>query len=69
MMGNRGRRSGFKSRVCETCGTSKHVVPILYGLLSEEGMKAVESGKYVLGGCCIDEKMPTFYCKKCDGSW
>jgi hypothetical protein len=77
MMGSRRRSYDFdgvrlggrKSRVCENCGTSKQVVTILYGLLTQEAMKDVHSGKYVMGGCCVDEWMPTLYCKKCDDFW
>jgi len=50
---------------CPKCG-SKEAIPIVYGLpISELGMKAKE-GKVKLGGCCVDNYAPEYYCKDCE---
>lgn len=54
-----------KRRMCSKCG-SKKVVPVVYGYPTEKLQELHNKGKVELGGCCITEDMPEFYCKACD---
>ena len=45
---------------------------ILYGLVvtdDSELNEKLNSGKTVLGGCCIDEDSPAWHCNKCKHEW
>lgn len=55
-----------KPRACPACG-HKPVANILYGMpaFSKELEADMESGKVVLGGCCISEDDPTWECAEC----
>ena len=55
---------------CPKCG-SESVAEILYGLIipDDELNEELNSGKTVLGGCCIDEDSPAWYCNKCKYEW
>ena len=54
-----------KKRKCPKC-ESKEVVPIIYGMPSEELLEEMGKGEVALGGCCIIEGQPEWYCKTCD---
>jgi hypothetical protein len=60
----------YKKNKCPYCN-SKDVAKILYGLpsFSKKLEKELESGKLVLGGCCISEDSPLFHCNKCTKEW
>lgn len=53
-----------KPAYCPKC-LSKAVVPILYGMPTEEAWKASKKGKFVLGGCVISPESPKWHCKTC----
>jgi len=53
---------------CTHCG-SENTIPIFYGYPTENSMEAllaaVDRGEIKLGGCCVEEGMPTYHCKDC----
>ena len=53
---------------CIRCG-SKNVLNIVYGYPSSELGQDARDGKVVLGGCCIEEGSPDYYCKDCTQEW
>jgi hypothetical protein len=55
---------------CPACGSTR-VARILYGLpaYDDELRRELDEGRVVLGGCCIDEDMPTRECLECGHSW
>ena len=54
------------SKKCPTCGKTDEVVRIMYGLPTAEGWEEAKAGKYHLGGCCVSDDSPKWYCKRCD---
>ena len=58
----------FKINKCPRCG-SKKVIPIIYGMLTEEYHLKAESGRIKAGGCCITNHSPNYYCKECEYEW
>jgi len=61
-LGRRGR--------CPRCG-SRSVAEILFGLpeWSEELEDKLDSGRLVLGGCCVTGSDPDRHCNACDHRW
>ena len=57
----------YKPRKCPNCGF-KPLGNILYGypIFDEKLKKDLESGKVVLGGCCIGGLDPAWQCSKCE---
>lgn len=53
---------------CPKCG-SENVIPIAYGMPGPELFKKAEAGKVKLGGCCIEENSPEYYCNDCVYEW
>jgi len=53
---------------CPKCG-SKNSVKIVYGMPSHELFQEAEAGKVKLGGCCIIEGGPEYFCKDCENEW
>jgi len=53
---------------CPKCG-SENVIPIAYGLPGPELFKKAEAGKVKLGGCCIEDNFPEYYCNDCEHEW
>lgn len=53
-------------RICPRCG-SKKTAKILYGMpaMSPELQEQLDQGEVVLGGCCITNCDPVYYCNKC----
>jgi len=53
---------------CSRCG-SENTIPIIYGYPTEDTMEtcleADRNGEIKMGGCCVSERMPTYYCKDC----
>ena len=51
---------------CLKCGSDK-IAEILYGLLAfSDGLREeLDSGKIVLGGCCVSDQSPTWKCTSC----
>jgi len=49
---------------CPKC-KSKKVIPIAYGLPTYETFKLSEEGKIKLGGCCVTNNDPEYFCKDC----
>lgn len=54
-----------KQRKCPQC-QSKNVVEILYGMPTKEAFDDAEEGKLLIGGCCISEDSPEWYCNDCE---
>ena len=52
---------------CPKCG-SKNIGRYMYGLpvFSDELLKEVDSGKIILGGCCIMDDAPKYHCNACN---
>ena len=53
---------------CPECRSAK-VVEIVYGYPSSDWEKDVDSGKVVLGGCCIPPDPHSWQCQSCDPEW
>jgi hypothetical protein len=53
---------------CPKCG-STNTVPIAYGFPTPEAIEAARAGKIELGGCIIEDDMPTRACKACGHTW
>ena len=54
---------------CPKCSSVKDVIPIEYGYPGEEMMEEEKTGKIRLGGCCIADDNPEWYCKACQYEW
>ena len=58
------RLQSFPYKQCLSCGNDK-LVPILYGMPSSDA-KVLEDEKLIyIGGCCIEDDSPNWYCMKC----
>ncbi len=53
---------------CPKCD-SKNAIPIVYGFPAPELFEKAEVGKVKLGGCCIEESSPEFFCEDCENEW
>jgi hypothetical protein len=55
---------------CPKCG-SDSIAEILYGLpaFDEQMERDIDSGKIVLGGCCISDDSSKGHCNKCKYEW
>jgi len=53
---------------CPKCG-GENTVPICYGLPMYETYEKEQKGELVLGGCCVSDDSPSWYCKDCKNSW
>jgi hypothetical protein len=63
--------SQIQSPACPKCGSSQ-VVPVLYGLPSEEAMEAGGRGEIAFGGCCLPSdpsQMNRWACNGCHFRW
>ena len=49
---------------CEVCGENS-VVPVIYGLPTEEAFESARRGEIALGGCIVDFDNPTIACTSC----
>ncbi|MBI5223871.1 hypothetical protein HY990_05630 [Candidatus Micrarchaeota archaeon] len=50
---------------CQSCKSSKSVVPIIYGDRGQSAVMAAKKGKCHLGPCIRLPNAPQFYCKTC----
>lgn len=50
---------------CPTCHSSEHVVEIIYGYPDQSLLNSSRED-FILGGCCISEDSPGWYCRSCD---
>jgi|GEM_PF-604537 len=50
---------------CPQC-LSKDILLIQYGMPSAETLEKSSAGKFVLGGCCISDQSPKWYCQVCE---
>jgi len=50
---------------CPYHGNKEDVVRIIYGYPMPELMDRAERGEVKLGGCCVADNNPEWYCKKC----
>ena len=69
LMADEGEDKRFPTTLrCQHCG-SENTIPIIYGHPTEDSMhtwlEADRRGEIKMGGCCISEGMPTYYCKDC----
>lgn len=55
-------------KLCPNCG-STNVLGILYGMPTHEAFLKAEAGEMKLGGCCITDCDPEYYCKECEHEW
>ncbi len=62
------RNEGCRKPPCPKCG-SPDVIPIMYGLPSEEAAEEARQGKIALGGCCISDDSPRWHCRDCEPEW
>lgn len=53
---------------CPKCG-SKNSLKIIYGLPGIKLVMEEAEGKVKLGGCCIFENSPEYYCTECENEW
>jgi hypothetical protein len=51
---------------CPICEKVDSVVRILYGMPAVKAWEDEQAGKLHIGGCCIDNDSPKWYCKRCD---
>ena len=51
---------------CPNCSSAEFVVPIRYGMPGPGMQQKYHEGKIKLGGCCMAEEDPNWYCKKCE---
>ncbi|MPM32883.1 hypothetical protein SDC9_79449 [bioreactor metagenome] len=58
----------IKHNKCPRCG-SLNAIQILYGMPTRDAFLMAEEGKIKLGGCCITETDPEYYCKDCENEW
>ncbi len=58
----------ISNKRCPRCG-SLNVVKILYGMPTYEAFVMAGEGKIKLGGCCITESDPEYFCKDCKNEW
>lgn len=49
---------------CDACGGTS-VVPVIYGLPTEEAFESARRGEIALGGCIVDFDNPTLACTSC----
>ena len=54
------------SKKCPNCSSAEFVVPIRYGMPGPKMQQDYYEGKIKLGGCCIEENDPKWYCNKCE---
>ena len=57
----------METKICPKC-KSNDVIPIVYGMPTEELFEESKKGNFLLGGCCIDDSAQ-WHCKKCDYEW
>ena len=53
-----------KPKNCPKC-QSKKIIPILYGMPTEKAVQDSDAGKLKIGGCCMDEGSPEWFCSSC----
>lgn len=55
-------------KMCPACG-SVNIVKIVYGYPCFELFQNAEAGKVRLGGCCISDSDPEYFCRDCEKEW
>jgi hypothetical protein len=58
-------KNDTSNATCPKCG-SADIIPIGYGLPTEEAFKKAHRGLLVLGGCLVGAGMPQKACKRCE---
>ena len=53
-----------KPKSCPSCGDTESIRSIQYGM----PIAPIDESKYTLGGCVIEEDMPSYRCVQCDWS-
>jgi hypothetical protein len=57
----------IENKTCPICKKQDQVIPISYGLISEESNKLLERGnatKYKTGGCVVSDCDPNWFCQR-----
>lgn len=49
---------------CPQCVSNK-IVPIIYGMPTEYAWEKSKQGKLLIGGCCVSDESPKWYCQAC----
>jgi ribosomal protein L37AE/L43A len=52
--------------ICPQCKTDKNVIPIIYGMANWELGEQAKKNQVKLGGCCVSDDDPVWYCKACE---
>lgn len=50
---------------CPSCRSKVNAVPIVFGMPEEELEEQARRGEVVLGGCCVTDDDPRWFCKSC----
>ena len=58
------RLQPFPYQQCPFCENNR-IKPILYGMPSHDAFELAEKGHFILGGCCVAENDPKWFCPKC----
>ncbi len=68
--GGKGREIGADADhpTCPACGALQSI-PIVYGMLPAELGRQAAAGKIHLGGCCVSDSNPKWYCRACGHEW
>ena len=53
---------------CPQC-SSDEVLPILYGMPTDEAVERSRRGEVALGGCMVFPDAPEYTCKNCGHEW
>jgi len=59
-----------RTKKCPKCD-SESIAEILYGMpaFDEQMKRDIDSGKIVLGGCCVCDDDAKWHCNKCEYEW
>lgn len=57
-----------KNPKCPKCG-AENTVPISYGFPVLDMIESYHKGELELGGCCVTNDSPCWYCKDCKNRW
>jgi hypothetical protein len=52
--------------LCPKCKEEKNVIPIVYGMANWELGEQAKKNLVKLGGCCVGDHDPDWYCKACE---
>ena len=66
----RAERRSNEAQYCPSC-SSKNVAEIHWGMpeMSKGFARVYEANQIKLGGCCIEDGQPEWYCNECEHEW